>query len=107
MSTLQAFNPVWGSAKQLVGAAGEVVQAYALAPVGASPPQLLMTNDGTVNVRVRVSPVTDTRAAGVGDMLILANTQVVVTVNLFEPFNVRLAAGATGSTLDVIQGSGF
>jgi len=106
MSARQPFNPVDGSGISLVGAAGEVVQAYAN-PLSGDPPQLLLTNIGTAVCYVRVSPQTDTRAASVADLPVMPNTQAVITTNYFVPYNVRLAAGATGSTLHVMQGSGF
>lgn len=104
MSALQPFNPVYGNTKALVGAAGEVVQAYT---GSTNPPQLLLSNVGTVTCFVRVSDSTDATAASANDLPVLASTQVVVTANRFSAFNVRLAAGATGSTLYVTQGSGF
>lgn len=106
MSARQPFNPADGSGKSLVGAAGEVVQAYPN-PLSGDPPQLLLTNIGTAVCYVRVTPQTNTVAASTADLPVMPDTQAVITINYFEPFNVRLAAGATGSTLHVMQGSGF
>ena len=107
MGALQPFTPAWGSSKQLVGAAGEVVQNYPDGVPGNFPRQMLLSNVGTVNCFVRVSRSVDTTAATVADLLVLPNTQVIVSLNYFEGFNVRLAAGATGSTLHAMLGQGF
>lgn len=107
MSAMQPFNPVYGSTVALVGAAGEVSQAYPAPVSGGYPPQLLLSNVGTAVGFVRITRATDTTASGVTDLPVLPNTQVVVTINYFEAFDVQLAAGATGSTLYVTQGSGF
>jgi len=107
MSALQPFNPAYGSTVALVGAAGEVTSAFATPQPGGYPMQLLLTNEGTVTCYVRINRAGDTTAASVADLPVLANTQAVVTVALNEAFTVRLAAGATGSTLRVTQGAGF
>jgi len=107
MSALQPFNPAYGSTVALVGGAGEITSAFAAPVSGGYPAQLLLTNEGTVTCYVRIARTGDTTAASVADLAVLANTQVVITLSLFEAFTVRLAAGATGSTLRVMQGAGF
>ena len=107
MSALQPFNPAYGSTRSLVGTATEVVLNYPDGVSGNFPPQLLLSNVGTAVCFVRITRATDLTASGVTDLPVLPNTQVVVTISYYEAFDVQLAAGATGSTLYVTQGSGF
>lgn len=70
----QPFNPYYGSTITLVTAA-----SAAAGTVRASAKQLLIVNDGTGIVFVRVNPAGTTTAATAADLPVLSKTARIVT----------------------------
>lgn len=103
MSTVQTFNPAFGSGVIITTSAGGETTGIPLA-VGRQ--SLCLTNLGTVTVHMRAGTATSAAAATVADYPVLAGQQVTIT--RFQDFtNVATISPAGAGSLHVMGGEGF